>query len=120
MAKPKKPWIGEDRMKVRTYGVWPKGSWQQVAPQVIAAVRVTPSYDEPHPSGAPAAEFEIVYVMEGDPDEAGARHSLVLGTREAYRLTAMLMAAWESTGGSEPALFGDEQVTIGETVKVRP
>lgn len=107
----------EDRMKVRTYGVWPVGSWQQVAPTRIACVRVTPSYDQPHPSGAPASEVEIVFEMS-EPQEAGGRHSLVLDTDQVCRLTALLNAAWRSTGGSEPFLFESEQITIGARVRV--
>jgi hypothetical protein len=115
----KQSWAGENRMKVRTYGVWPIGTWQQTAPQRIAAVRVTPSYEQPHPSGAPACEVEIVYEM-AEPQEPGGRHSLILDAEQAHRLTAMLMAAWQSSGGSEPSLPANEQITIGETVRIEP
>lgn len=116
MAKEKKPWIGDDRMKVRTYGVWPVGRWQQTRPQRIACVRVTPTFDRPHPSGAPEGEFEIVYEMP-EPQEAGGRHSLILDAEQACRLGSMLMAAWRSTGGSEFVL-DEREVTIGAEVKI--
>lgn len=111
MSKSQKPWVGADRMKVRTYGTWPHGTWTQIEPKWIRAVRVTPRLGEGHPSGGLPAEVEIVFEME-EPQEAGGRHSLVLDFENAYRLAGMLNELCDALGAVHPRLASGEDRSV--------